>query len=124
MTDQIPETIPDITGPSPLRVVGVTFEGRQGKLYEVWNKNILEAYLIRQPHNTYDDNAIGVFAGPHQIGFLPKELAAIWAPEMDQRGIGAVRARLGYVGGGYKDDGNRLNIGARVFALDPDEWSI
>ncbi len=39
--------------------------------------------LRRDPHNEHDANAIEVLAGGHQIGWVPRELAAELAPQMD-----------------------------------------
>ena len=39
--------------------------------------------LRRDPENAHDPNAIEVLAGGHQIGWVPRELAAELAPEMD-----------------------------------------
>jgi hypothetical protein len=39
--------------------------------------------LRRDPDNAHDPNAIEVLAGGHQIGWVPRELAAELAPEID-----------------------------------------
>lgn len=39
--------------------------------------------LRRDPGNEHDPNAIAVDAGPDHVGFVPRELAAELAPELD-----------------------------------------
>ena len=39
--------------------------------------------LVRNPENEYDENAIEVWAGDLQIGFVPRDKAETWAGWMD-----------------------------------------
>lgn len=43
-------------------------------------RNGMPIELRREPRNTFDANAIAVFAGGKQIGYLPRQAAAIVAP--------------------------------------------
>ena len=40
--------------------------------------------LRRQPDNEHDPNAIAVHAGDAQVGWVPREVAAELAPELDE----------------------------------------
>jgi single-stranded-DNA-specific exonuclease len=63
------------------KVVGVSFEGRQDVVAGLAPGASLE--LRRQPDNPYDPNAIGVWYGALQLGFLKREIAARVAPNVD-----------------------------------------
>jgi single-stranded-DNA-specific exonuclease len=63
------------------KVVGVSFEGRQDVVAGLEEGAALE--LRRQPDNAYDPNAIGVWFGALQLGFLKREIAAHVAPNID-----------------------------------------
>jgi single-stranded-DNA-specific exonuclease len=63
------------------KVVGVSFEGRQDVAAGLREGAALQ--LRRDPANAYDPNAIGVFFGTLQIGFLRKPIAARIAPNID-----------------------------------------
>jgi single-stranded-DNA-specific exonuclease len=73
-------TIGEATGFNT-KVVGVSFEGRQDVVAGVRPGAPLE--LRRQPDNAYDPNAIGVWLGALQLGFLKREIAARIAPNVD-----------------------------------------
>jgi hypothetical protein len=68
-----------------LRVVGVAGAGRHHAeaidLDAVKPGSPLE--LRRQPDNEHDTNAIAVHAGGAQVGWVPREVAAELAPELD-----------------------------------------
>jgi single-stranded-DNA-specific exonuclease len=84
------------------RVVGVTFENRQAvvALLTMWEK----VYLVRDPMNPYDPNAIKVVRWDHQqFGYLNRELAKILAPRMDHYGR-RVKATVSRLTGGYYAD--------------------
>src|SRR5271154_1894464 len=55
------------------KVVGVTFEGRQDVVAGMRSGEVLE--LRRDPSNVHDANAIGVWRGALQLGFLKREIA-------------------------------------------------
>jgi len=62
-------------------VVGVTFEGRQDLVGGLEPGAHLA--LVRDPANPHDPNAIGVFLGTLQIGFIKRPVAARIAPNID-----------------------------------------
>ena len=56
-----------------LRVVGVTFEGRQDMLRELATKGYdHKAKIVREPDNKFDSNAVAVHVGDMQIGYLER----------------------------------------------------
>jgi single-stranded-DNA-specific exonuclease len=64
------------------QVAGVTFENRQA-IAALLTKGE-KVYLIREPDNSFDPNAIKVVRWDHQhFGYLNRELAKILAPRMD-----------------------------------------
>ncbi len=63
------------------KVVGVSFEGRQDIIAGLSSGSALE--LRREANNPHDANAIAVYYGHLQLGFLKKDLAAHLAPEID-----------------------------------------
>src|ERR1700736_4152613 len=63
------------------KVVGVSFEGRQDIVAGLAPGAALE--LRRQPDNPHDPNAIGVWYGALQLGFLKRPIAARVAPHVD-----------------------------------------
>lgn len=59
-------------------IVGQPPEGEGRELKQI------PVYLVREPNNLYDQNAIGVWALLHgQLGYIPKEYAARFAPAID-----------------------------------------
>lgn len=67
---------------SIFNVRGTTFEGRKEKLLELLGQNNeLEcpAYLVHEPNNPYDSNAIGVhIVEPDiHIGYVPREICVV-----------------------------------------------
>lgn len=73
-------TIGDATGFNT-KVVGVSFEGRQDVVAGVEPGAALE--LRREPDNPHDANAIGVWLGALQLGFIRRPIAARIAPNVD-----------------------------------------
>lgn len=63
------------------KVVGVTYENRQQYVKQCYKGQELD--LIRDKFNPYDKNAIAVYAGNNQVGFLSKDLAQKLAYKMD-----------------------------------------
>ena len=61
-------------------VVGVTFEGRQDILAELYSMQEegteLTGRLKREMENRYDSNAVAVEVEARQVGYIPKALAA------------------------------------------------
>ncbi|HEY0615833.1 MAG TPA: DEAD/DEAH box helicase [Candidatus Elarobacter sp.] len=112
-------TIGEATGFNT-KVVGVTFEGRQDVVAGLQPGAPLE--LRRQPDNAYDPNAIGVWFGALQLGFLKREIAQRVAPNIDggERYTAEVTA---VTGGGTRSVGvnvyvTRLREPVRRAALD------
>lgn len=42
------------------------------------------ALLVREPHNPHDPNAVAVMIGELRVGHLPREVAATFAPLLQQ----------------------------------------
>jgi single-stranded-DNA-specific exonuclease len=63
------------------KVVGVSFEGRQDIVAGLQTGATLT--LERQPANQYDPNAVAVFYGTLQLGYIKKEHAVHLAPKLD-----------------------------------------
>ena len=63
------------------KLAGVSFEGRQDAIRGLTVGEALE--IVRQPGNPFDPNAVAVFWGTLQIGFLNKGIARHIAPQMD-----------------------------------------
>lgn len=63
------------------KVVGVTYENRQQYVMQCYKGQELD--LIRDKFNPYDKNAIAVYSGNNQVGFLSKDLAQKLAYKMD-----------------------------------------
>ena len=66
-------------------IVGTTFDNRQAvvALLTQWE----QVYLIREPENEFDSNAVKVVRwDKQQVGYLNKELAKIVAPRIDHLG--------------------------------------
>jgi single-stranded-DNA-specific exonuclease len=65
------------------RVAGVTFENRQAVVALLTERE--QVYLIREPENAFDPNAIKCVRWDHQqFGYLNRDLAKILAPRMDR----------------------------------------
>jgi len=82
------KTAPPLAGVWSAQLVGVTHtEGYPADLLELRETHaevkpqMLE--LVREPHNEYDANAIGVWWQGHRIGYLNKVIAFRLAPELD-----------------------------------------
>jgi single-stranded-DNA-specific exonuclease len=81
------------------RVVGVSYEGRQTIVSQL--KMGETVFLVRDPDNAYDRNAIRVILGDErQVGFVNRNLAARLAPIIDQC-EGVLRAQVAALTGGY-----------------------
>ncbi len=95
-------------------VVGVTFEGRQDILAELYSiqedGTNLTGRLKREMENRYDSNAVAVEVEARQIGYIPKALAAKLAAHIDAgESIDVVGVRIIK---GEKDD--RTVYGVRI----------
>ena len=81
------------------RVVGVSFNNRQAVVALLTERE--QVYLIREPGNAFDSNAVMVVRWDHkQFGYLNRELAKILAPRMDRYGR-PVKATVSRLTGEY-----------------------
>ena len=64
-----------------LKVVGVTFDGRQEVIKQLNGNDIIT--LRREPTNRFDTNAIAVWSEKGQVGYIGKDYSSILAPMMD-----------------------------------------
>lgn len=64
-----------------LKVVGVTFEGRQEIIKQLSRCDTIT--LRRESTNRFDKNAIMVMSEKGQVGYIGKDYASILAPLMD-----------------------------------------
>lgn len=85
--------------PDAIIVAGSHTRERQAILRRLYSqqqrKAPIAAALHREPHNTHDPNAIAVLVGadigdpngprygPEHIGYIPRQLAGVLAPQMD-----------------------------------------
>ena len=100
-------TIGDASGFQLEGVVGVSFEGRQAMVQGLRGGE--EVQLIRHPENPKDPNAIGVWYGVLQLGFLRKEIARRLAPNID--GGQRYTAKVTEVTGG----GTGKHVGVNIY---------
>ncbi len=97
----------------PTKIVGVSFEGRQDTIAGLVPG--LELELRRQPQNPVDENAVAVYYGALQLGFLRRQIAKHLAPIIDAGG--RYRARIEHVTGGtssLKGTDQVKNFGANI----------
>jgi single-stranded-DNA-specific exonuclease len=99
-------TIGEATGFNT-KVVGVSFEGRQDVIAGIVPGAVLD--LRRHADNPYDANAIGVWHGALQLGFLKRPIAARVAPNVDagERYTAHVTA---VTGGGARSTGINIYV--------------
>jgi single-stranded-DNA-specific exonuclease len=93
----------------PTKIMGVSFEGRQDIVAGLKAGTMLQ--LERQPQNPFDSNAIAVWFGNLQLGFLRKEIAKHLAPLID--GGADYRVRAEHITGGR--DGKNFGVNVRVY---------
>lgn len=65
------------------KLAGVTFEGRQELIAKLRDDDELE--LVREPDNSFDSNALGVFSSRlgERLGYLNRDLARVLSAEID-----------------------------------------
>lgn len=99
-------TIGDASGFNT-KIVGVTFEGRQDTVAALRPGETVE--LRRDAANPHDPNAIGVWYGALQLGFLKRPIAARIAPNVDagERYAAEVTA---ITGGGARSHGINIYV--------------
>ncbi|PEQ95184.1 hypothetical protein CN481_04815 [Bacillus sp. AFS006103] len=90
-----------------VKLTGVTYEGRQ---FYIAKMNVNDQiYLRRDRNNRYDNNAIGVYNNQNQnIGWIPRDIAASLAPDMDS-GV-QLFTKINQILGG-----NGYNYGVEIF---------
>ena len=97
-----------------VKVSGTSFRQKALEALAMLRPQDVTVQLRREPHNSYDSNAIGVYATTpdrhmYFIGYLAKEVAYVLAPLMDKgtppevKGFAAI--------GGFND---YVNYGARL----------
>ena len=93
------------------KVAGVTFEGRQSVIAEmIGNEQVM---LKPEPENKFDPNAIAVWVAfppeaqreSAQIGYLPKEIAAKVAPNIEGE---SMYGQVDEITGGFEIEPNRF----------------
>ncbi|MDQ6944591.1 MAG: DEAD/DEAH box helicase, partial [Candidatus Eremiobacteraeota bacterium] len=99
-------TIGEATGFNT-KVVGVSFEGRQDVVAGLEPGATLE--LRRQADNPHDPNAIGVWHGALQLGFLKRPIAARVAPNVDAGEHYSARVTA-VTGGGARSTGINIYV--------------
>lgn len=66
------------------KLAGVSFNDRQENIKTFGRSDIKGYRLQREPGNIHDPNAVAVLMGSLSLGYLPKPVAALIAPQMDQ----------------------------------------
>ncbi|HEY5256835.1 MAG TPA: DEAD/DEAH box helicase [Candidatus Baltobacteraceae bacterium] len=101
------------------KIVGVSFEGRQDVIAGL--REGTELQLLRQPENPKDPNAIAMYDGNLQIGFVRALIAKHLAPHMD--GGVRYRARIASLTGGAatpsQAGGRHRGVNVYVWRIDP-----
>jgi single-stranded-DNA-specific exonuclease len=93
------------------KIVGVSFEGRQDTIAGLQEGAALR--LVREPQHEKDPNAIAVFYGNLQLGYVRAGIAKHLAPLVD---AGArYRARVENITGGPSGSGRDKHRGVNVF---------
>ena len=81
------------------RIVGISFNKRK-EVAELLTERE-QVFLVREPDNPFDSNAVKVVRWDHQqFGYLERELAKVLAPTMDRFGR-FFKARVSRLTGGY-----------------------
>ena len=97
------------------KVVGVTYENRQAVVTQLKVGEVV--YLVRNPENEYDPNAIKVYKWDgRSFGFLNRSLASVLVAQFD-RYRRPVKAIVSEIKGGYSL-GSCLGV---VIKFDPPE---
>lgn len=76
--------------------------------------------LVRQPDNEYDTNAIAIFNGEEQLGYLNKELAAKLTPAIDSKAVN-YDVYATEITGGVEDKPTR---GVNLLLTNNDDWEL
>ena len=119
------------TGTDDLEVVGESY--RQAELWALVGvastervRQEIVAFLIPDPDNKYDPNAIGVYIDRFHVGFIPRDMAARLTPGLNSLYAlhpGKYVALRGVItGGGMRDDGLG-NLGV-FLTYDPADFGL
>jgi len=69
-------------------VVGVQYHVSPTTRQKIADAGVLKVDLVREPENQFDPNAVKVILLEHipglHIGYLPKDIAAVLAPQVDE----------------------------------------
>lgn len=60
-----------------------------------YNDREVAVELVREPTNEHDPNAVAVWCEGLQVGYMPRDRAAAWAPSLDDKRRRGVRVRAG-----------------------------
>lgn len=85
------------------------------------HRDVVDAALVWEPSNPYDENAMAVQIEGQTCGYLPREVAKRYRPVMEwSRDEGFVPVVRGDVGGGWRQaDGSWADFGIRVYVASP-----
>lgn len=103
-----------------IRVVGVTYEGRQAKIAGLLLSDPVR--IVPEPDNPYDPNALAVHVAHEgkveHVGYIPRDMAAEIAPIIDGEAFMCAVAEI--TGGFELWDGSPANYGLRLRVELPD----
>ena len=88
------------------KVSGVTYGNRQQVVSQLYEGKYLR--VIREKHNQYDSNAVALYDGEMQLGYISKELSVQVASKMDNSKIVNVKVVKITGGGSYNYGANIL----------------
>lgn len=66
-----------------IQLVGVTVDDAHQNIRKFGHKDVGWYGLVREPDNPHDPNAVRVVFAGLFMGYIPKDIAVIMAPEMD-----------------------------------------
>jgi hypothetical protein len=106
-----------VVGESQYRKVIESHVGRRPE----GHKTIIDAALVREPGNRYDNNAIAVRFGDKTVGYLARPDAIRYAPVLEwARTQGFVPVTRADVNGGWRqDDGSWADFGITLYVASP-----
>jgi hypothetical protein len=68
---------------SNIKLTGVTFGQCQENIRKYGRQESDSYSIVRDPDNFYDKNATALYYQEYQLGFIPKDKAAVLAPLVD-----------------------------------------
>ncbi len=94
------------TGEFYTRVVGVSHSNTDGSdrqaAIRTYCRPGAPLSMVREPKNSFNSNAIGVYCAGHQIGYLRSEIAEQYAPDIDAGDL-VLSGRITEITGGTRD---------------------